>query len=316
MIRAHLILKMTDLYFPKKTYTQCAGKLNSFYKEYNIVFSDSDKKWIGVAIDIVGSFKGYNKPASFVVTGDSPLHKEFIDLCISFGAELKLVEVEDVRITKEKERLEHIKQEEERIKKAQGLQEQRNVALGDCITYKLINMERLKLSKSFMIKWIKLEHEVDIEPNYYLSGAYKSKYTNVSIELRWQIFVTWLESVQFYNNTYYEYATRNSIANTLCNQWEMYGNVLDKYSRELVLDTIDDMKLNGYLKVIPNVYDDSDELGVIFLKKPLKPKNYKQLYSEIFDIFVEEDDYAPISIKVKHAGGVVKGSHGQLKFDF
>lgn len=307
---------MTDLHFPKKTYTRSAGKLNSFYSANSIVFSDSDKKWIGNAIEIIGTFKGYNKPASFVVTGDSPLYKEFIDLCVSCGAELKTVELEDVRVTNEKERLERIKQEEERIKQAQGLQEQQNIALGDCITCKLLRMQSLKLSKSFMIKWIKLEHDIDIKPDYYLNGGYKSIYTNASIELRWQIFIVWMDSMQLFNGIYRDYTVTHGIANVLCNEWELYGNVLNKYSRELVLDTIDDLERTGYLKFIPNVYDDSDEVGIIFLKKPLRPANYKQLYSEIYDILVEDEDIAPKPFKVKYADGVVKGSHGQLKFNF
>ena len=153
-------------HFPKSTYHESKKQLDAVLDELGIEWDSEKKVWAGEHGIINGVFKGFKKPAVLHVSGDDTLINAFKKFADEVGAEIKDVEIEDIKETRKAEKAERDEKRKRdeiiRLKKEKDKAE----AFESVIRVKIDGMRLAEMSDVGIRNWIFMELGVDISERF------------------------------------------------------------------------------------------------------------------------------------------------------
>lgn len=162
---------MTPIYFAGRLYEDNKKTLLKLYESFGVLWDTDEKAWIGEKGKIKGAFEGFKKPALLSVEGSEEFVNSITEFCKSVGAEIRDVEIKDIRDArkeesekKEKEREILLSKENEIERRKRELEGEIELSRLHVIQNKVITMRRMAgMSDESIEWWIRKETGVEIE---------------------------------------------------------------------------------------------------------------------------------------------------------
>lgn len=154
---------MIPIYFAGKLYEDNKKELLKLYERFGVEWNPDEKLWAGEKGRVKGVFEGYKKPALLQIEGSDEFVNCLSEFCKKAGAEIKEIEIKDIRVQRkeeeeEKEKL-RIEQKLEIEKTAKEIEKSRL----DIMRYKIFNMRKSGMQDDSIKWWLKKDTGVELE---------------------------------------------------------------------------------------------------------------------------------------------------------
>lgn len=154
---------MKPVYFHTNLYETNKKELLKLYEQFGVKWDSDEKAWIGEKGKVKGVFEGFKKPALLNVEGSEEFINCIVNFSIGVGAEIREVEVRDIRTQRKEEEA-----EKERIRVEQKLEIEKiakeiEKSRLDIMRYKVFNMRRSGMQDDSIKWWLKKDTGVELE---------------------------------------------------------------------------------------------------------------------------------------------------------